>query len=434
MSTKFGLIHLHFPFHKFSGFSMSKRRNAIERILIFNQGRDPDRLMLKYRAMHTDAFAFLRGTCHLFYQDWPTNSPLNDAPPAWICGDLHLENFGSFKGDNRLTYFDINDFDEAALAPSTWELARFLTSVLVGAKTLGVNHSEAIALCQCFLDSYTAALQDGKARWLERATAKGMVKNLLSGLKKRSRPEFLDNRTKFQHGKRMLRLEDKLALPAAEADYKKVILFMADFAACQPNPKFFKVLDVARRIAGAGSLGTERYVILVEGTGSPAGNYLLDLKHEPGSALMPYLTLPQPEWDTEAERVVSIQRRVQAISPAFLNAVQIDERSYVMRELLPDSDRLHLELWNGKLRRLENVMHAMGKVMAWGHLRSGGRQGSAIADEWIAFAARSDWRSPLLEYADGYARQVVTDWNEFRESPLIFDPLDGSVNKSVVSA
>jgi len=410
---------------------MSPRRNVIERILIFNQGRDPDRLMLKYRAMRADAFAFLRGTCHLFYQDWPANSSLNDAPSAWICGDLHLENFGSFKGDNRLTYFDINDFDEAALAPATWELARFLTSVLVGAKTLEVNHSEAIALCHCFLDSYTAALQDGKARWLERDTAEGMVKNLLYGLKKRSRSEFMDSRTRFQHGKRILRQEDK-ALPAADADYQKVILFMADFAASQPNPKFFKVIDVARRIAGIGSLGIERYVILVEGTGSSAGNYLLDLKYEPGSALTPYLTLPQPEWGTEAERVVSIQHRVQAISPAFLNAVRIGDRSYVMRELLPNSDRLHLELWNGKMRRLEKVMHAMGNVMAWGHLRSGGQQGSAIADEWIAFAARSDWRSPLLEYADGYARQVVIDWHEFCESSLIFNPLDGSVNKSVV--
>ena len=412
---------------------MSTQRNFIERILIFNQGRDPDRLILKYRAMRTDAFAFLRGTCHLLYQDWPTNSPLNDAPPAWICGDLHLENFGSFKGENRLTYFDINDFDEAALAPATWELARFLTSVLVGAKTLEVNRSEAIALCHCFLDSYIAALQDGKALWVERATAKGMIKNLLSDLRKRSRPEFLDSRTKFQHGKRMLRLDDKLALPATDADYQKVIRFMADFAAYQPNPKFFKVLDVARRIAGIGSLGAERYVILVEGTGSPTGNYLLDLKHEPGSSLAPYLTLPQPEWGTEAKRVVSIQRRVQAVSPAFLNAVQIGDRSYVMRELLPNSDRLKLESWNGKLRRLEKVMHAMGKIMAWGHLRSGGRQGSAIADQWIAFAARSDWRSPLLEYADGYALQVVTDWNEFCESPLIFNSLDGSVNKSLVS-
>jgi uncharacterized protein (DUF2252 family) len=400
---------------------MSPRRNIIERILIFNQGRDPDRLMLKYRAMRADAFAFLRGTCHLFYQDWPANSSLNEAPSAWICGDLHLENFGSFKGDNRLTYFDINDFDEAALAPATWELARFLTSVLVGTKTLEVNHSEAVALCHCFLDSYTAALQDGKARWLERDTAKGMVKNLLSGLKKRSRAEFIDSRTEYQHGKRRLRLEDKLALPAADADYQKVLLFMEAFAASQPDPKFFKVLDVARRIAGIGSLGIERYVILVEGTGTSTGNYLLDLKYEPCSALAPYLTLPQPEWGTEAERVVNIQRRVQAVSPAFLNAVQIGDRSYVMRELLPNSDRLHLELWDGKLRRLEKVMYAMGNVMAWGHLRSGGRQGSAIADEWIAFADRNDWRGPLLEYADGYARQIVTDWNEFCESPLIFD-------------
>jgi uncharacterized protein (DUF2252 family) len=401
----------------------------IESILNFNQGREPERLSLKYRKMRTDAFAFLRGTCHLFYQDWPVNSPLNVAPSAWICGDLHLENFGSFKGENRLTYFDINDFDEAALAPATWELARFLTSVLVGAKTLGVNHSEAIALCHCFLDSYTDALQDGKARWIERATAKGMIKDLLSSLRKRSRPEFLDSRTKFKSDKRVLHLDSKRALRAADEDNEKVISFMAEFATLQPNPNFFKVLDVARRIAGTGSLGTERYIILVEGSGSPAGNYLLDLKHEPGSALAPYLTLPQPEWKTEAERVVNIQQRVQAISPAFLNAVQIGNRSYVMRELLPDSDRLQLELWDGKLRRLEKVMHAMGKIMSWDHLRSGGRQGSAITDEWIEFAARSNWRSPLLEYVNSYALQVVSDWNEFRETPLIFDPLDESIKK-----
>jgi len=176
---------------------------------------------------------------------------------------------------------------------------------------------------------------------------------------------------------------------------------------------------VARRIAGIGSLGTERYIILVEGLGSPDGNYLLDLKYVPGSALAPYLTLPQPEWNSEADRVITIQHHVQAISPAFLNAVQIGHRSYVMRELLPDSDRLHLESWNGKLRRLEKVMIAMGKVVAWGHLRSGGRQGSAIADDWIAFADRnSDWRNPLLEYGVSYSEQVERDWKVFRDSSV----------------
>ena len=388
-------------------------------IVYFNQRRDPDRLTLKYHEMRADAFAFLRGTSHLFYQDWPADSPLNDAPPAWICGDLHLENFGSFKGDNRLTYFDINDFDEAVLAPATWDLSRFITSVLVGAKTLDVNQSEAIALCHCFLDNYITALQDGKARWLERDTAKGMIKNLLADLKKRERQQFLDSRTEIKDDKRILKLDGKRALSINENDRKKVLKFMKAFAALQPKPKFFKVLDVARRIAGIGSLGIERYIILVEGLGSPHGNYLLDLKYQPGSALAPYLTLPQPEWNSEADRVIIIQHHVQAISPAFLNAVQIGHRSYVMRELLPDSDRLHLESWNGKLRRLEKVMLAMGKVVAWAHLRSGGRQGSAITDDWIAFADRSnDWRNPLLEYGINYAEQVVTDWKAFCDSPV----------------
>ena len=28
-------------------------------------------------------------------------------PISWLCGDLHLENFGSFNRDNRLVYFDM---------------------------------------------------------------------------------------------------------------------------------------------------------------------------------------------------------------------------------------------------------------------------------------------------------------------------------------
>ena len=37
------------------------------------------------------------------------------------------------QGDNRLPYFDVNDFDEPFLAPASWDLVRFLTSLWVGA-------------------------------------------------------------------------------------------------------------------------------------------------------------------------------------------------------------------------------------------------------------------------------------------------------------
>src|SRR5262249_1643840 len=104
-----------------------------KRILKFNAERDPQLLARKYARLAQDPFLFLRGTCHLFFEDWRGGRELDGAPVAWICGDLHLENFGSYKGDNRLSYFDINDFDEAALAPCTWEAARLLVSVHVAA-------------------------------------------------------------------------------------------------------------------------------------------------------------------------------------------------------------------------------------------------------------------------------------------------------------
>ena len=394
----------------------SAPKDVVARIAEFNAGRDPERLALKYRALASNPFAFLRGTCHLFYDDLPTTSLLDDSPAAWICGDLHLENFGTYKGENRLVYFDLNDFDEAILAPAHWELARFLVSVLVAAQALGVQPPDATRLCDEFLNAYAAALREGKAQWVERATATGMVEKLLHGLRDRPRAAFLDKRTVLKGGKRRLRVDGKKALPVEDSDRAKIIEFMTEFATTQAKPEFFKVLDVARRVAGVGSLGLERYVILVRGRGGANGNFLLDLKHAPVSALARHVKLKQPNWASEAGRVVSVQRRVQAESPAFLSAVRIGDRSYVLRELMPSEDRLALQLWHGKLRRLERVMQTMGELVAWGHLRAGGCEGSATADEWIAFGSRHEtWRGPLLEYAQGYAQQVIGDWQAFAD-------------------
>jgi len=389
-------------------------RNSVwERIESFNRGRDPERLYLKYRAMQGDSFAFLRGTAHLFYQDWPSDSALNDAPPAWLCGDLHLENFGSYKGDNRLSYFDINDFDEAVLAPCSWDLARFLCSLLIAGQNLGVEPAQALRLCNDFLDSYCRELSEGKARWIERATATGMIRDLLKNLKQRSRADLLEERTCKSHGERILKTDGDKALAANAEEKQYVTALIDEFAAGQADPEFFRVLDVARRVAGAASLGLERYVILIRGNG-PKHHYLLDLKYQPGSSLNPYLTIPQPAWGSEAERVATLQRRGQAIAPAFLSAIADGKRSYLLKELMPQQDRLKLEHWHGKMPRLEKVVHAMAELVAWQHIRTGGWQGSACADQWQAFGRQTAWRQPLLEYAQAYSRQVADDWLSFK--------------------
>jgi uncharacterized protein (DUF2252 family) len=104
-------------------------KNIFTRIEEFNKSGIPDMVKLKYRFMGENMFRFYRGTCHIFYEDLRAKGNILPSPQTWISGDLHLENFGSFKGDNRLVYFDINDFDEAILAPASWELVRIVTSV-----------------------------------------------------------------------------------------------------------------------------------------------------------------------------------------------------------------------------------------------------------------------------------------------------------------
>jgi uncharacterized protein (DUF2252 family) len=393
---------------------------VIERIKAFNLGREPERLALKYQRMRASAFAFLRGTCHLFYEDWTKGGPLDAAPLAWISGDLHLENFGSYKGDNRLGYFDLNDFDEAYLAPATWDLARFVTSLYLAADTLEIGDSDARALGATFLDAYGSALHEGKARWVERSTAEGMVRRLLRRIKQRTRRELLDAMTSGRHKGRKFIIDGQHRLAVSRADRAAVVASMKTFAASEYCPEDFsggylRVLDVARRIAGTGSLGIRRFSVLVEGNGGPDGNFVLDLKEARRSALAPYGTAPQPNWPNDATRVVVVQRRAEAIAPALLHVVTMGRSSFVLKELQPSIDRLTIdESTSGD--DLGLIMVTMGHLLGWSHLRGNGRQGSAIADELVTFGGERWWVRETLAYARKYRDVVKADYAEFAKA------------------
>lgn len=385
--------------------------DAVEAIRSFNHGRDPQRLAMKYANLRKSPFVFLRGTCHLFYDRLPAGRLFTKAPLIWVCGDMHLENFGSFEGDNRLVYFDINDFDESALAPASWDLVRFLASVLLAAKALDADSADARRLCESFLDAYGAALATGSARWMERDTALGLIKHLLESLKHRNREKQLDDRTERQRGRRVIRCDGKRALAVTDAQRAHVVKLLGAFAVEQAKPSFFDVLDVAHRIAGTGSLGLERYVVLVKGKGSPNGNILLDLKQTRASSLERHLEVKQPAWPSPAHRVVAVQQRVQAAPMAFLHPIARRSRSYVLRALQPSEDRVALDARGVGLDQIRQVIQDMGRLVAWAQLRSAGRQGSAIADELIAFgASRKKWRGEFVLAARGCAKQVRKDW------------------------
>ena len=396
-------------------------RNVVEQIAAFNDGRDPERLKRKYERMRVGPFPFFRGTAHLYYADLPRHSKLSHAPLGWICGDLHLENFGVFKGANGVVHFDLNDFDEAALAPVTWDLARCAISIRLAAEEAGLGKSAAQHLVETYLESYRMALAGGKAQWVEAKTAQGAVAELLQQADKRKRVDLLDSRTRLAKGKRKIDLDGDHALSVAAGRFAAVTRFMKTFARKCGKEDFFKVIDVARRIAGTGSLGVERYVVLVEGKGSPDQNHLIDIKFALSSAAVRVLPAKlrrlQPSWVSEADRVVQVQTRVQAASPEWLTAVEFERRAYVLRELQPREDRLALDSLV-RQSRFESALETMGQATAWSHLRSGGRQGSAIADELIEFAAKRHWLDRVDRYSAEYFDVVLSDWKCFCDAGL----------------
>ena len=401
--------------------------SVVDRIHHFNQGRLSDRVALKYQEMAQDAFTFLRGSCHLFYEDLHTSGALRNAPSVWSCGDLHLQNFGTFKGNatppgspRKLVYFDINDFDEAALVPSSWDLVRFVTSLLVA--NLAENSQDSIDLAHDFLTTYARSLATGKAGVLYRENASGSIRDLLQNLRKRDRAQFLSQRLDRQT--RALRRIPTKILTASPADIAIVQSLIQPWANTQSDPDFFKILDITNRIAGNGSLGLPRYFILVQGKGYPKGCYLLDLKAARPSSLAPFLTLPQPSWHSEADRIVQLQTRLQASPPALLSAIEspFPGQSYILRELQPSNDKLDITTLHNRPKRTRHLIHALAELVAWGHLRSSGRQGSAIADELIAFAQEKTWQPEILTYAQHYQAQVNQDYQTFRTSTLSTSP------------
>ena len=390
--------------------------DVVQSLQRFNLGRDPERLAMKFARMRASAFGFLRGSCHLFYDRLPLSGAFatDAAPHAWICGDAHLENFGCYKGDNRLAYFDLNDFDEATLAPLTWDLVRFLASVLVADDAINCTNEQSTRLCEEFLDAYAAVLACGKAGWVERETADGLIGTLLEDVRQRTRPEFLDRRTLRQGKHRTIRCDGKHALTADAAQRAAVVALMHEVAANAPDPSFYDVIDVARRIAGTGSLGVDRFIVLVRGKGSPDGNFLLDLKQALPSAPQARVGVRQPDWQSDAARVVTLQRRMQAVSMAFLQALDWHGESYILRGLQPSEDRVSLGAQGVGFGAIRGAIRTMGSVMASAHLRSSGRQGAAIADEFVAFgSAIGSWKAPMLASAVDAAQQVQQDFKTF---------------------
>jgi uncharacterized protein (DUF2252 family) len=384
--------------------------DVVARIKKFNRGRDAQLLRRKYAEMRDGAFRFYRGTCHLFYEDWSSKPPIADTPLAWVSGDLHPENFGSFRGRDGMVYFDVNDFDEAALGPCVWDVARCMTGIRVGAAELGILEDDLAYLGRRYLYAYCTSLGSGSAGVVDDVDSSGMVRDLLRGVAMRPAEAVVDARTAGKRKRRRIIIDGVHSSRASRSDREQAVRLIESFNGTLRKKSRYEILDVANRIAGTGSLGVARYVVLAQRRSSLT---LIDCKLEPRGSLAPYLTARQPAWRSEAERVTAVQELTQVSSPSPLAAVLDGDASFVVKELQPIADRVRWEHWHGRLERLENLMSAMGQVTAWSHLRGAARRSAAKKSELAAFAKDRTWPGIIAEYARAYAVKVQRDYEQF---------------------
>lgn len=384
-----------------------------KKITAFNSNRNAELVKIKYGFISNDVFRFYRGTCHLFYEALAKNQYWKDGTHCWITGDLHLENFGTYKGDNRVVYFDMNDFDEALLAPATWEIARLLTSIHLAAKVLGFNEQLSDSLCHTYINAYVDVLLTGKPVVIEKETATGLLETFLKQVQQRQQKQFIQSKIVSTASGWKILTDKKKMLPCPAENQQQVTEALNKWLRMHRPEQSLHVKHVCYRIAGTGSVGIQRYAALVEDK-TLGRLHLIDIKEATPSSLLPYCSYRQPKWNSNAERIVTLQKRVQHVSPAFLHTLIINNSSFVVKELQPTQDRMDLALCKGKKNRLAGILITMAQVTASGQLRSGGRQKSSIADDMIAFATdHPKWKQPVLDYAKKYAKQVVKDYTNY---------------------
>ncbi len=373
--------------------------DLLKRYFESERGLKPALIRIKRQKMARSPFEFFRGTTVIFYHLWALPKAFR-APRAWICGDAHWENVGSYKGKNHVAYFDLTDFDHACLAPVTLDLGRALTcQYLIGQG----RHSAG------FLGAYRDSLVEGKPFHIEAEVARGTVARLLKSVAKRAQARFIRRWTK--NGRILQRKHASYRL--AKEERRWAAIRFQRWASGRDNPEFFSLVDIVGSYAGVGILGHRRYLVLVRGRNAP---HLIDMKEAAPSDAATAAGGRQPVWSNEAERIAEVQRMIQYMPIARLGWTARENPSFVMSEFQPAEDRIDsLSLSSCEY---EDFAIQWGKLLAWAHLRGGGWRGAATTSELISFGKTLSLprRQVLLGAARKAARRYHRLYSKFRSS------------------
>lgn len=292
-------------------------------------------LRLKHANMKAAVFPFLRATYYRWAQLWPEIcSNLAKAPHVLAVGDLHVENFGTWRDIEGRLVWGVNDFDEAHTMSYANDLVRLAVSAHLAAEAghLPLNRKD---ICDTILQGYEQALRQGGKPFLL-GESHVWLRNIAEG-------ELRDP----------VRFWAKIdALPTLKAD----IPISAIDAIEHLMPARDLGYRIVHRIAGLGSLGHARYVAIADWCGAKVAREAKSL------APSANCFASDDRGPSEIFYQAIITHAVRCMDPF----VQLRGR-WVVRRLSPHCSRI--ELAQIKAQGVEmRLLHAMGWETANIHL------------------------------------------------------------------
>jgi uncharacterized protein (DUF2252 family) len=397
-----------------------RRADPVQQVITSNVGRVSRLVPVRVGRMIASPFTFLRGAAGVMAEDFSA-LPATGITPV-ICGDAHLGNFGFYASPERDLVFDLNDFDEAHPGAWEWDVRRLIASVHVAGRQNGASEEEcAVAVRRC-VRSYREHLSYlAEQPLLERAyerltldrlhrTAAGSGRKALENAAERARKRTSDRALpRFtEQGDSGLRLVEQPPLitrPDPE-QYERIVASLDAYLQTLPRQWAvvlggYRLVDVAHKVVGVGSVGLRAYIALCEGSG-PDDVLFLQLKQARRSVVAPYVHGESALHDHQGQRVVEYQQALQTVSDPLLGWTTAGERQYYVRQFRDMKGAVVVDDIDAEA--LTDYAGICGLLLAKGHART---SGASMITGYLGGSEKAD--DALCEFARRYADQTERD-------------------------
>jgi uncharacterized protein (DUF2252 family) len=412
------------------------RPDVTAQVVRTNEGRLDWLVPIRIGRMTASPYAFLRGAAAVHAEDF-AQLPSTGITPV-ICGDAHLGNFGFYASPERELVFDLNDFDEAHPGAWEWDLRRLSTSVWVAGRQNGFAEdacSDAVVECVEAYRRHVRWLADqpllGRSferldvdRMRRSVTQRSLMQEIERSARRarrRTSDRALPRFTTEQGGGRSIVEEPPVITRPVPAEYDELAEALDRYLDTLPAHWArilggYRVVDIAHKVVGVGSVGLRAWVALCEG--SSADDVLfLQLKQARRSVVARFVHGDSAWHAHQGQRVVEYQQALQTVSDPLLGWADAGSHQYYVRQFRDMKGAITVD--GIEVGALQDYAGICGHLLAKGHARTSGA--SMIAGYLGKGGNAAD---AFCRFARAYADQTERDHAE----------LVGSVQRGVLPA